>query len=68
MNELLKLFDGKKTYLAAVGFVLLGFYQLVQGQGEAALQSFSLALSAVGIRHALTKSNEEQKLMLKKKD
>ena len=45
---------GYKTYVAAVGLVGLGVYQVSQGQFEPSVQSFLAALTAAGLRHAIT--------------
>lgn len=44
---------GYRTYIAAVGLVGLGLYQLSQGQIEAALESFAQALGLFGLRAAI---------------
>jgi len=58
MNFLLKLFEGKKTNLAAVGLIGLALYQLSQKQYEAAMQSFFASLAAFGLRSAISKATE----------
>ena len=54
MNPL-RLVDGFKTYLAALGLAGLGLYQISQGDYPAALQSFLAALAAAGLRRAIAK-------------
>jgi hypothetical protein len=48
-------FDGKKTYIAALGLAGLALYQLCNGQADAAIGTFSQALGVAGLRHAITK-------------
>ncbi len=45
-----------KTFWSGVGFVCLGIYQLTQGHGDQAMQSFFLAFAAWGLRHAIAKN------------
>lgn len=46
--------NGKKSYLAALGFVLLGLFKLTQGESLEEAITFMLAGgSVVGLRHAL---------------
>jgi hypothetical protein len=54
MNPL-RLVDGSKTYLAALGLAGLALYQASQGDYPSAAQSFLAALAAAGLRHAITK-------------
>ncbi len=47
-----------KTYVAAIGLVGLTVYQLSVGDVSAALQSLMAALAALGVRHAIQRSEE----------
>jgi hypothetical protein len=49
------LLTGFKTYLAAAGFVGLAVYQVSQGQIDPSIQSALSALTAIGLRHAISK-------------
>ena len=51
------LLSGYKTYLAGVGLVGLGVYQVSQGQFATSIQSFLAALATVGLRHAVAKQS-----------
>lgn len=55
--------DGYKTYLASVGLFGLALYQFSQGQYDVAFQSLMAALTAFGIKSALTKQDEEVKVL-----
>jgi hypothetical protein len=52
----LRLADGYKTYLAALGLFGLAVYQLSQGDYPAAVQNVLAALAATGLRHAVGKA------------
>lgn len=53
--------NGKKTYLASAGFLVLAIIQLIGGQYLTAFQSFMAALGAVGVRHAISKHSDAMK-------
>lgn len=49
--------DGKKTYLAAAGFLGFAIYQVfILKDGSAALESILQALAAAGLRQAVSKN------------
>ncbi len=50
--------DGYKVYLAAGGFALLGLYYLSENQYDLAMQNFTAALGAWGLRHAIAKQTD----------
>lgn len=54
---ILKKLQGKKTYLAAAGFMLLGVFQLSSGQVPMGIQSLMAALTAFGLRSAIERSS-----------
>lgn len=56
IKTLLTQLNGYKTYLGAAGMFGLALYQVSQGQYDQALQSFLAALTAAGLRHAVTKA------------
>jgi hypothetical protein len=57
MSALLLLLDGKKTYLAATGFVVIaGVQAFVFHDYTAAGQSLMSALTAAGLRAAVAKN------------
>lgn len=62
MNPLAFL-DGYKVYSAAAGLFGLALYQFSQGQYDVAFQSLMAALTAFGIKSALTKQDEEVKFL-----
>ncbi len=47
--------DGYKTYLAAIGFALLGFYKLADGRWEDAAEMILVALATASLRHAIAR-------------
>lgn len=49
--------SGWKTYLAAAGLLGLAIYQVSQGDYEHAMQSFMASLAAVGLRHAIARTD-----------
>jgi hypothetical protein len=49
--------NGKKTYIAALGLFGLSLYKASQGDVEGALMTFSQALAAFGLRHAIAKGS-----------
>lgn len=56
MRKILDFFgSGWKTYVAGIGLIGLGVYQISQGQYEAALQSIAAGIAALGLRHAVEK-------------
>lgn len=55
MKQLFDLVNGKKTYLAAFGFLLLAFYEFSLGNSEKASEYFLLGLGVAGLRHAVEK-------------
>ena len=55
MSGVLKSLDGKKTYIGALAFVALAFYQFYSGMTQEALQSLVAAWTALGLRSAITK-------------
>jgi hypothetical protein len=54
---MLKFLDGYKTYLAGVGLIGLGLYQVSIGHLEQAGQSFLAGLAAFGLRSAIAKQS-----------
>jgi uncharacterized membrane protein len=46
-----------KTFWAGVGLVGFGVYQITQGSIETGVQSILAGLAALGLRHAVAKSN-----------
>jgi hypothetical protein len=57
MSTLLQFLDGKKTYLSAIGFVVIAAVQaLIFNDYTSAGQSLMAALSAVGLRSAVAKA------------
>ena len=50
--------SGWKTYLAAVGFLIVAGYYAYQGQHEKAVEMFLLAMTAAGLRHAVAAAAE----------
>lgn len=60
MNPL-SFLDGWKTYIAALGLLGLGVYQMSQGQFEVAMQSIMAAFAAFGLRKALERSEPVNK-------
>lgn len=51
-NEFAK---GKKSYIAAFGFLCLAAYQAYEGNADKAAEYVTAAMAIVGIRHALTR-------------
>lgn len=51
----LKFIDGYKTYIAAAGLFGLAIFQFSQKDYTSAYQSFLAALTAAGIRNAISK-------------
>lgn len=49
------MFNGAKTYLAALGLFGLAVYQFTQNDYAGAVQSFMAGLAALGLRHAVQK-------------
>ena len=47
--------DGHKTYLAAIGFALLGSYKLYSGRWEDAIELTLVALATASLRHAIAR-------------
>jgi hypothetical protein len=45
--------EGYKTYIAALGFLGLGIYQMTQGDMQAGIKSITNALMAFGLRQAI---------------
>ena len=54
-----KFLDGYKTVLAALGLIGLGVYQMSQGEMELGLQSLMAGVTALGLRHAVSKREGE---------
>lgn len=54
LTSVLNSLSGKKTYIAAVGLLGLGVYQLTQGD-VSGVQSVLSALAAFGVRDAIAK-------------
>jgi hypothetical protein len=50
------LLDGKKTYSAAIGFVLLAASCFISGDAVGGFQALLLALTAFGLRDAIAKA------------
>ena len=51
---IIKFLAGYKTYIAAIGLAALSVYQLTQGEGDQAVQTFLQALVAAGLRSAIS--------------
>lgn len=47
--------DGYKTYLAAVGFTLLGAYRLYDHRWEGAAEMLLVGLATASLRHAIAR-------------
>ena len=45
--------DGYKTYLAALGFALLGGYRFYDGRWEGAVEMMLVCLATASLRHAI---------------
>ena len=56
MLKLMAKLDGRKTYLAALGFVVLGIYDIIDGSVETGVQKIVTGLGMVGIGHKIDKS------------
>ena len=48
--------SGYKTWLAVIGFVLLGVYEVINGNIQKGFEYFMIALSLLGIGHKLEKT------------
>jgi hypothetical protein len=62
MNEverILKFLEGKKTYLAACGLLVVAYFQYKEGKVDQAIQSLMAALAAFGLRQAIDKSQDK---------
>ena len=55
MSFLLNLVNGYKTYIAAVGLAGMAIYQFSTQEYELGVQSLLAALTAAGLRNAITK-------------
>jgi len=53
---LLRYLEGRKTYLAAIGYCLLGASQALNSQVESSYQSFLTAFGLFGLRQALARN------------
>ena len=53
--KFLNVLNGYKTYIAALGLAGLALYQLSNGQVDQGVQSILAALTAAGLRHAVSK-------------
>lgn len=51
--DILKLLNGKKTYIGAVAFACLAVYQFYSGQYQQGFQSLVAAWTAMGLRSAI---------------
>ena len=47
--------DGYKTYLAAIGFAVLGAYRVYDARWEGAVEMFLVALATASLRHAIAR-------------
>ena len=47
--------DGYKTYLAALGFALLGTYRLYDGRWEGAAEMILVAMATASLRQAIAR-------------
>ena len=47
---------GYKTWLAVIGFTLLGFYEIINGNLQKGFEYLMIALSLLGIGHKLEKT------------
>ena len=47
--------DGYKTYLAALGFALLGAYRFYDGRWEGAAEMMLVCLATASLRHAIAR-------------
>lgn len=60
LDNLFEIFNGKKTYLAALGLLGLALYHaLVREDYQSAARSLLEALGAVGLRHAIAKNGAD---------
>jgi uncharacterized membrane protein YiaA len=46
--------EGYKTYIAALGLVCLGIYQLTQGETESGIKTIAQGLGLLGLRSAIS--------------
>ena len=60
LRPFLTKFDGYKTYIGGAGFMALALYYLLGANPDYAQAAtyFSLALTAMGLRHAVSKATE----------
>lgn len=56
--DLTKLFNGKKTYAAAVGLLALAVYQYSTGDLPGAIHTALTALTAFGLRSAIANQDD----------
>jgi hypothetical protein len=61
MNDLLKIANGYKTYIAAAGLLAAAWYYYSEGNTAHAMELVGIALGLVGLRHALTKQDAAAK-------
>ena len=47
--------DGYKTYLAAIGFAILGLYRLYDHRWEGAAEMLLVGLATASLRHAIAR-------------
>ena len=47
--------DGYKTYLAAIGFALLGAYRFYDHRWEGAIEMLLVGLATASLRHAIAR-------------
>jgi hypothetical protein len=59
IKRLLGFANGKKTYIAAAGFLGLAIYEFTQGKHELAIASLMAALATFGLRQALKKDSKQ---------
>lgn len=53
LSQLLALSGGYKTYVAGVGLIALGVYQLSQADAADGVKSLAQGLGLLGLRHAI---------------
>ncbi len=54
----LKFLDGYRTYIAGIGLLCLAIYSLTQGQWDAAMTQFFMALAGLGIYEKAKATND----------
>ena len=58
--NILGMFSGFKTYIAGVGLIALGVYQMTQGDYQTGMQTIAAGLAVFGVGHKLEKASESK--------